>query len=64
MYEDKLNYENVEHLYVKEFELTIIEGLCLVEDGDGIMKILSEMNGDTDVLEFFTNHVMNAPIYA
>ena len=44
--------------------LGIKKGLYLVEDKDGIIKILSKTNGDTDVLKFFANHDINAPIYA
>ena len=47
-----------------ELGLSISEGLYLVKDNDGIMKILSKMNGDVDVLEFFVNYDIDAPIYA
>ena len=64
VYKEQLNYENLEHLYVMELGLSITEGLYLVEDNHGMMKILSKMNGDTDVLEFFANHDIDALIYA
>ena len=47
-----------------ELGLGIKKGLYLVEDKDGIIKILSKTNGDTNVLKFFANHDINAPIYA
>ena len=64
VYKEQLNYENLEHLYVMELGLSITEGLYFVEDNHGMMKILSKMNGDTDVLEFFAIHDIDAPIYA
>ena len=64
VYKEQLNYENVEILYVMELGLSITEGLYLVEDNDAIMKILSKMNGDTDVLEFFANHDIDSLIHA
>ena len=44
--------------------MSIIDGLYLVQDNDAIMKILSKMNDDTNVLEFFANHDIDTPIYA
>ena len=64
VYKEQLNYENVEQLYVMEPGLSITESLYLVEDSDGIMKILSKRDGDTNIFEFFANHDIDAPIYA
>ena len=40
------------------------EGLYLIDDCDDIKKILSKINVDTNVLQFFDNHEIGAPIYA
>ena len=47
-----------------EPRLSITKGLYLVEDNDGIVKILSKMNDDTDVFEFFVNHDIDNRIHA
>ena len=65
VYKEKLNYGNLQQLYVLELDISMnYGGIYLIDDNDGIRKILSKINVDTDVLEFFYNHEIGAPIYA
>ena len=40
------------------------EGLFLVHDDNEIRKVLSKINLDTYVAEFFANHEIDAPVFA
>ena len=40
------------------------EGLFLVQDDNGIRKVLNKINSYTDVLEFFANHEVDALVFA
>ena len=40
------------------------KGLFLVHDDNGIRKIPSKINLDTDILEYFANHEIDAPVLA
>ena len=52
-------------MYVLELGMSTSDGgLYLVDNNDGIMKILRKINVDIDVLEFYDNHDVCAPIYA
>ena len=64
VYKSKLGYKNVEHIYVLEPRTNINEGLLLVQDDNEIRKVLSKINADTYVLEFFTNHEIDALVFA
>ena len=64
VYKSEVGYKNVEHIYVLEPGIDINEGLFLVQDDNGIRKVLSKINVDTDVLEFFANHEIDVPVFA
>ena len=40
------------------------EGIFLVHDDNEIRKVLSKINLDSYVVEFFANHEINAPVFA
>ena len=62
---EQFNYGNLQQLYVFELGIRTYDGgLYVIDDNDGIMKILSKINVDIDVLEFFDNHEIGALIYA
>ena len=54
VYITQLNYQHIQLLYVIDLGMSINEGgLYLVDDNDGLKKILSKLNSDTYVVEFF-----------
>ena len=59
VYKKKLGFKNVGHVYVLELDMDMNEGLFLVHDDHEIRKILSKINLDMDVVEFFANHKIN-----
>ena len=63
-YKSQLGYKNVEHIYVLELGMEINEGLFLIQDDNEIRNVPSKINSDTNVLEFFANHEIDAPIFA
>ena len=60
----KLGYKNVEHIYVLEPGMEMNEDLFLVQVDNGIRKVLSKINSDIDVLQFFANHEIDALVFA
>ena len=64
VYKSQLGYKNVEHIYVLEPGMKMDKGLFLVHDDKGIRKMLSKINSDTDILEYFANHEIDAPVFA
>ena len=60
----ELGYKNVEHIYVLEPGMDINEGFFLVQDDNGIRKVLTKINADTDVPKNFANHDIDAPMFA
>ena len=64
VYKSELGYKNVEHIYVLEFGIDINESLFLVQDDNEIRKVLSKINANIDVQEFFTNREIDAPLFA
>ena len=40
------------------------EGLFLIQDDNGIRKVLRKINSDADVLEFFAIHEIDAFVFA
>ena len=60
----QFNYANLQHLYVLQPDMSMSDGgLYLVDDNDGIRKILSKINVDIDVFEFYDNHEVVALIF-
>ena len=47
VYKSNLGYKNVEHIYVLEPGMDINVDLFLVQDDNGIRKVLSKINVDT-----------------
>ena len=64
VYKSQLSSKNVEHIYVLELGMKMNEGLFLVQDDNGIRKVLSKINLGTNVLEFFAHHEIDAPVFA
>ena len=57
VYKSELGYKNVEHIYVLELGMEMNKGIFfLVQDDNGIRKVLSKINSNTNVLDFFANH--------
>ena len=40
------------------------KGIFLVQDDNGIGKVLSKINSNTYVVEFFASHEIYAPVFA
>ena len=60
VYKSLLGYKNVENIYVLELGMEMNEGIFLILDDNGIRKVLSKKNSNTNVLEFFANHKIDA----
>ena len=64
VYKLKLGYKNVEHIYVLEPGMEMNEDHFLVQVDNGIRKVMSKINSDIDVLQFFANHEIDALVFA
>ena len=64
VYKSQLGYQNVEHIFVLEPAMEMNEGHFLVQDDNGIRNVLSKINSDTYVVEFFANHEIEVLVFA
>ena len=64
VYKSQLSYKNVEHICVLEPGMEMNEGFFLVQDDNEIRNVLSKINSDTYVVEFFANHEIEALVFA
>ena len=65
VYKSKLCHKNVEHIYVLEPRMEMNEGLFfLVRDDSEIRKVISKINLDIGVQEFFANHEIDVFVFA
>ena len=60
----QLGYMNVEHIYVLESGMEMNEVFFLVQDDNGIRKVMSKINSETYVVEFFANHEIYDLVFA
>ena len=63
MCKKQLGYNNAKHVYVLEPGMNMDEGLFLVQDDEGIWKVLSMISADTNVVDFLATHGIDAPVF-
>ena len=64
VYKSQASYNNVKHIYVLELGMQMInEVIFLVHDDNGIKNVLGKINLNTNVVEFFANHEIDAPVF-